>query len=139
MRNLCAMALLASTPVLACDGLEATDAWVREAPPGARVMVGYVHLHNAGATRLRIDGASSADFGAVELHRTVIEDGMARMLRDQTIDMAAGGTAVLEPGGLHIMLFRPSRRLAAGDQVNISLHCGGSRTTLPFTLSTGAP
>lgn len=131
-------ALLGSAALNACGSepsppLVAEDGWIRAAPPGAGVMAGYVRLSNRSDRPIRCDGASGADFGAIEIHRTMIEDGQSRMLRDQIVEIPARGSAALAPGGYHLMLFRPQRPLAAGDRSSLSLICGDIRLTTEFT------
>jgi copper(I)-binding protein len=46
--------------------------WVREAPPTARVMAGYMNISNAGTTAVNVIAVSSPDFAKTELHRTVV-------------------------------------------------------------------
>jgi len=111
-----------------------TDAWIPAAPPGAGVMAGYFDLYNGSSHALRCDGASGADFGAAEIHRSVVEDGQSRMLRDQVLELAAGESAKLAPGGLHLMLFRPARAFKIGDQTLLNLHCGGVTLTASFRI-----
>lgn len=113
--------------------LQAEDAWIREAPPGAP-MAGYVVLQNGTPETLHCDGARSADFGAIEIHRTQVEDGMSRMRRDQVVEVPAGGSARLEPGSYHLMLFRPQRELPAGSRSRITLVCGAHSVTAEFTI-----
>lgn len=124
--------LLACTPKDGAPRVE--DGWIREAPPGAAVMAGYLRLHNDSRQPLRCDGVEGADFGAAELHRTVVEDGQSRMLRDQIIEVPAGGKAILEPGGLHLMLFRPQRELRAGDQTTLTLRCGDVTVSATYRI-----
>jgi copper(I)-binding protein len=117
------------------DGqLVAADAWIREAPPGAAAMAGYATLRNGTREALRCDAASGPDFGAVELHRTVVENGMSRMERGQVVELAAGGEARLEPGGLHLMLFRPQRELRAGTRTRLTLQCGSRSVSAEFEV-----
>jgi periplasmic copper chaperone A len=85
--------VLALTTLGACADearIEAKDAWIAEAPPGAQVLAAYVQLHNRSGEPLRCDGVYGAEFGAAEIHRTLIEDGRSRMLRGQTIEAPAG-------------------------------------------------
>jgi len=110
-----------------------TDAWIRSAPPGAP-MAGYLDLHNPGDRTLRCDGASSEAFDSVELHRSVVEDGMSRMLHGQIAELAAGGRLRFEPGGYHLMLFGARRPLARGDSAVILLHCGELRIAAEFIV-----
>ncbi|TJY62224.1 copper chaperone PCu(A)C [Sinimarinibacterium sp. CAU 1509] len=123
----------------ACSGaaqpvLSAADAWIREAPPGASAHAGYVTLRNNGNNDLVCDRVTGADFGAAELHRSVAEDGVMRMLRDQRIELAAGGTAELKPGSYHIMLFRAQRDLRSGDRSELTIHCGDQQVSASFEV-----
>lgn len=137
MRRLAALAVLCAVipaPACAQPALGAEDPWIREAPPGAQAMAGYVLLRNRTDTALRCDAATSPDFGAIEIHRSVVENGQSRMLRSQVVEVPDGGTAALAPGGYHLMLFRPQRPLPAGEHADIALHCGEQRLALRFTV-----
>jgi len=60
------------------------------------------------------------------LHRTTIDEkGLARMGEVDALDLPAGGTAQLEPGGFHIMLTGVGS-LVEGDTVEITLLLEGS-------------
>jgi len=117
--------LLAALPALATaagEVLHVSDAWVREAPPGASVLAGYMKVSNPGTETVRVSGISGADFSSIEIHRTVIENGMARMIAIDHFDVPPGESFVLEPGGYHLMLFNPVRALDSGDRVELLLH-----------------
>jgi periplasmic copper chaperone A len=114
--------------------IAATDPWIAEAPPGAKVMAGYLRLHNRSREALRCAGVSGADFGAGEIHRTVVEDGRSRMLRAQQIEVAAGGSIDLAPGGLHLMLFRPQREMPSGTRTTLVLDCGAHKPSIEFIV-----
>jgi len=104
--------------------LEIFHPWVREAPPSSRVLAAYMTVKNPGDTAISIEGISSPDFESAEVHRTVVHEGMARMLHIKQLEIPAKGTVRLEPGGLHLMLFNPNRSLATGDSVTLTLHLG---------------
>lgn len=122
LRNLLAIPLLlAAAPVAAADTLVASNAWIREAPPTSHVLAGYVTLTNTGNEAVVISGISGPDFSSAEIHSTEIRDGVARMLRHSTLQIEAGTSVILEPGGMHFMLFNPARPLSAGDTSTITL------------------
>ena len=108
----------------AASTLEITHPWVREAPPSARVLAAYMSIKNPGDSAITINGISSPDFEYAEIHRTVINDGVARMLHIKQLDVPANGIIRLEPGGLHLMLFNPKRMLAEGDTITLTIHLG---------------
>lgn len=135
MRLLGLAALLAVvTPAWACPGLEATEAWIREAPPGAMMTAAYAKLHNTGEQLLQVDGAFGDDFGSAMLHRTVVENGLSRMVHGEALSIAPGARAELAPGGWHLMLMRPNRPLKAGDRVPLALRCGKQGKEFTFTV-----
>ena len=74
---------------------------------------------------------SSPAFAEVEMHRTEMVDGMARMLHQDRIEVPAHGSVSLEPGGMHLMLFDPVQPLKAGDKVTFQLSLdGGASATV---------
>jgi copper(I)-binding protein len=107
---------------LAAQTMDVTGGWVREAPPTSRVLAAYMQIVNLTDKDLTITSITSQDFDSAELHRTVVEGGMARMLPVPELTLPAAGSVLLEPGGLHLMLFDPVRPLAQGDSVTLVLH-----------------
>lgn len=104
------------------------NAWIREAPPGAAAMAGYMTLMNKGDAPRTLVGASSPAFGNVMLHRTVIEGGMAKMVHQMAIEIPANGTVTFEPNGYHLMLVKSKLQLKAGDKVDITLKLKNGET-----------
>ena len=61
------------------------------------------------------------------------EGGVMRMRRVDSLDLPAGKTVALEPGGYHVMLLDINRPLKAGEHVAVTLVIeeGGKRFELP--------
>ncbi len=118
----------------ACEGLDVTDAWIREPPPGADVLAGYATFHNAGKAPITIEGAHSSDFGSVDIHRMSMENGTMRMRAEPQVLLEPDATVEFEPGGLHLMLTGPKRALKAGDHVTVKLDCGKHSKRAEFTV-----
>lgn len=97
------------------------DAWVREGPPGMAMLAGFMTVNNQGKEERSIVGAEGPDFGSIELHRSIMEGGMARMVPQKSIPIPAGGSVALKPGDYHLMLMQPKRALVAGDHTEITL------------------
>lgn len=96
--------------------------WIRLMPPAAQVMAAYAELRNEGAEAIVLVKAESEAFGAIEIHETYEENGVMRMRRLAELPIPAGASVELKPGGLHLMLFRPTAALAEGAEVPIRLH-----------------
>lgn len=96
-----ALPALAAAPA---TDLVISDGWVRETPPNRTVAAGYLTLANRGAAPVVLVGAESTR-ARVELHTMLREDGMMRMRPLERLEVPAGGSAALRPGGPHLMLF----------------------------------
>lgn len=105
----------------AAGQLMVDNAWIREAPPGASALAGYMTVMNKGDTPRVLVAASSPAFGMVMLHRTVMEGGMAKMVHQEKVIIPAKGSVTFEPNDYHLMLMKPKQTLKAGDQVDITL------------------
>jgi copper(I)-binding protein len=95
--------------------------WLRAAPPNAMMMAAYGDLNNDTDQQKVLIGAYSPDFGMVEIHKTIITDGMARMVHQAEIIIKPHGQLSFKPGGLHIMLMQPSKAIKPGDDIKICL------------------
>lgn len=123
MRKLALLAtLLLAQTVYAGSEIEVTDIWVREAPPGARMLAAFMVIHNTGDQDAVLNDVDSPAFNHVMLHRSTMVDGVARMQHQDEITIPAGGSVSLEPGSFHLMMPAPETRLQAGDQVDFLLH-----------------
>ncbi|WP_208854137.1 copper chaperone PCu(A)C [Thioalkalivibrio sp. ALJ1] len=102
------------------DGLEMASApWIRLMPGDSTG--GYFELRNTGDRDYRIVAAESPISEVVELHEHAHVDGVMRMRQVEGLDVPAGATLVLEPGGLHLMLIGLHEPLTAGDWIPVVL------------------
>jgi copper(I)-binding protein len=72
-----------------------------------QMSAGYLTFTNNSAQSITLTHVTSPQFGAVEMHESVVEDGMARMYPLGDLTILAGTTVQFEPGGKHLMLMRP--------------------------------
>jgi copper(I)-binding protein len=129
-----------TTAMAASPAIDVDAPWVREAPPASTVLAAYMVLKNTGDTARTITRIDSPDFRDGQIHRTVVEDGVAKMLPVEQLQLPAGGSVALEPGGLHVMLFDPQRPLRDGDSVKLLIHdSDGDNVTVsaPVVRKTG--
>jgi copper(I)-binding protein len=111
------------------------NAWIAEAPPVSKVMVAYMTIKNQGPADIKIINASSETFSSIEFHETIHEEGMASMVRHESLSISANNQLDLKRGGPHLMLFNPVRPLKAGDTVNITFQTGNNMTkTVPVVV-----
>lgn len=94
--------------------------WTRATPPGAKVAAGFMLLKSAGAAD-RVVGASSPVTGRVEMHVTTREGEVMRMREVSSVEIPAGGSFELKPGGAHLMLVDLKRPLKKGERIPLTL------------------
>ncbi|MDH4326487.1 MAG: copper chaperone PCu(A)C, partial [Betaproteobacteria bacterium] len=111
--------LCAALPAWAQVSVE--QPWSRATPPGSKIGVGFMQLRNSGAAAERIVGASSPLAGRVEMHVTTREGDVMKMRQVESLEIPAGGTFELKPGGAHLMLMDLKRPLAEGARVPLTL------------------
>jgi copper(I)-binding protein len=113
--------LMTVVPASAGESLQAENAWVPWAPPGLKVHVAYMTIVNRGAIDQIIVSAESTDYERIELHRSVIKDGVSAMEAIGEVKVPANGRVEFAPTGLHLMLIGPRRPQALDGHVQIVL------------------
>jgi copper(I)-binding protein len=128
-----ALALASLALLAACSSdappLVASDVVIKRPMPGMQMSAGYLTLHNNSGEDIAIGRVSSPQFGAVEMHETVIEDGIASMSALGTVVVPAGSSVEFSPGGKHLMLMRPDEN---PDLVTLQFYSGD---TIVLTIS----
>lgn len=97
------------------------DATVRAFLPASDSSVAYLKVANHGDKARKLVGAEVQTIGRVELHTHKHEDGVMKMRKVDSVDIAAGEQVVFQSGGLHLMLFEPSEKLAVGEMLKVTL------------------
>ena len=114
-----------SAPVAAHDysggDITVDHPWARATVGTSRPGGAYLTVINKGKAADRLLRAESAIAARVELHRSVMEGGMMRMLPVEAIVVPAGGEIELAPGGYHLMLMGLKAPLSAGARVPLTL------------------
>lgn len=121
--SLCIVCILA---LLSCSQhsespLQIEAAWIREAPPGATAMAGYMQIINNSADNVILHSANSPAFKAIEFHRSIEENGVYKMVPHLHLHIAANSTMELKPGDYHLMMFNPTNALKEGETIEVNL------------------
>jgi copper(I)-binding protein len=101
--------------------VKVTDPWIAEAPPTAMALAAFMVLENDGDAPRSLVAAEARGFDRIELHQSIEENGVHRMIRQEEIRIPANGRTPLEPGGYHVMLIGIQEPLKAGDEVPMRL------------------
>jgi copper(I)-binding protein len=114
--------LIASAALLAAHAhaqVTVRDAWVRATVPQQKATGAFMQLSAAKDTRLV--SASSSVTPVVEVHEMAMQDNVMRMRQIPALDVPAGKTVELKPGGYHVMLLDLKQQVKEGDTVPLTL------------------
>ena len=120
-----AIAALA-VPVLAHDyklgSLEIAQPWTRATPATAQTGGGFLTITNKGTTPDRLVSARSSASDKVEVHEVKMDGNVMRMRElEKGLEIPAGATVMLKPGGYHIMFVGLKAPFAKDTKVPVTL------------------
>ncbi len=114
-----AWAIAWSAGAPANDALTVADPWVRATVAGQSVAGAYMRL--TARAPFALIGAASPLAAKAELHTMSVAGGVMRMRPLERVELPAGKTVHLEPGGQHVMLIGVQRQLKPGERVPVML------------------
>jgi copper(I)-binding protein len=165
MRRIAGTAAALVLAVAACgggDGIDVEGVWARTSPAMADAGAVYLEVTSSDADRLVGALVDPSVAATVELHETVMVDGemsgdsspdegmsdedtehaagAMTMQEVGVIDLPAGETVALEPGGLHIMLLDLAAPLELGEEFDLTLQFeNGGEQVVPVEVRDEAP
>lgn len=119
IRTIVAAALMVAASAHAQTNVSVKDAWVRATVPTQKATGAFMQLQAAKDSQFV--SASSPLTPNVEVHEMAMQGDVMRMRQVQALDLPAGKTVELKPGGYHIMLLNLKAQVKEGE-------------TVPFTL-----
>ena len=123
---LAALAAAIAVPAVAHDyklgALEISHPWTRATPPTAQTGGGFLTITNKGTTADRLIAARSTVSDKVEVHEMKMDGNVIRMRElEKGLEIPAGATVMLKPGGFHIMFMGLKAPFAKDAKVPVTL------------------
>lgn len=119
-----ALLITAATAAFAQAQTTVTEPWVRSTVAQQTATGLYAQITSARGGKLV--SASSPVAGVVEIHEMKMQGEVMRMRAVTDLDLPAGKTVALKPGGYHLMLLDLKQPLKAGDTVPVTLVVEGA-------------
>ena len=128
LRAALAAAILVATPAFAHDGvihlgdINISLPFTRATLPNAPVGGGFLTIENTGTEPDRLISARSDIAGDTQIHEMAMQGDVMKMrpLADG-LEIPAGKTVVLAPGGFHIMFMGLKQAFVEGETVAVTL------------------
>ena len=139
---------LALIAALACSTADAQnidikDAWIRTSVPGQKATGAFMKI--SAKNSVKLVGASSPAAGVTEVHEMKMEGDVMKMRAiPGGLDIAAGKTVELKPGGYHVMLMDLKATLQKDSTIALTLvfkdaKGAESKVELKVPVATTAP
>ena len=105
---------------VAAQGITVKDAWVRTSVPGQMATGAFMKI--TARENSKLVALSSPVAGVVEVHEMKMDDGIMKMRAvEGGLDLPAGKTVELKPGGYHMMLMDLKAALPKDSMVPLTL------------------
>jgi hypothetical protein len=90
---------------------------IRATPPNAPVSGGFMAISNSGAASDRLISGSADFAGKVEIHEMSMEGDVMKMRPvEGGLEIPAGGSVELKPGGFHVMFMGLKEPMKPGEK-----------------------
>ena len=121
-------------------GVSVMTPWARATPGMAKNGGAYMTLQNGGKMADRLVAADADVAERVEIHTHINDNGVMRMRKIDGIDVPAGETVMLKPGGYHVMFIGLHKPLKEGESfpVTLTFEKGGKQTVTVEIKKVGA-
>ena len=128
LRAAFAAAILVVTPAFAYNGvthlgpINISLPFTRATLPNAPVGGGFMTIENTGAEADRLVSVTSTVAGETQIHEMAMEGEVMKMRQlADGLEIPAGETVVLAPGGFHIMFMGLKQAFVEGETVAVTL------------------
>jgi hypothetical protein len=102
--------------------LSIEGAWTRATAHGAKVAAGYLTIRNSGSEADTLVSVETPVAARGEIHDMTMTEGVMRMRRlPDGIEIPAGGSVELKPGGMHLMFIELKQASVEGGRVAVKL------------------
>ena len=120
LRLACAAALFGATLMTTAHAqVTVADPWVRATVPQQKATGMFARV--TAAKGGKVVAASSPVADVVEIHEMAMDQNVMRMRSIAALDLPAGQSVELKPGGFHVMLMGLKQQVKEGDTVPVTL------------------
>lgn len=106
----------------ASSNISIEEGYIKASIPGSDITAAYMTISNAGNKAVTLQKISSTISDRIEIHEHTMADGMMRMRQVAEITIAANSKVILQPSGLHLMIFSLKQPITEKDVIPLTLH-----------------
>jgi copper(I)-binding protein len=102
--------------------IDIEDAWIRAMPPKAMSTAAFMKITNKLPNEVKLISADIDGAQSVELHKTVTDGKVMKMVKQSYIPLPANSSIILKPGSWHIMMIGLEKQFSEGSVHQIQLN-----------------
>ena len=102
------------------QSVEVKDAWIRGTVPAQKATGAFMDISAKNTARLV--SVESKIAASTEIHNMTMNNGVMKMFPVDGVDVPAGKTVKLAPGGYHVMFIGLKEQMKPGDRVPLKLN-----------------
>jgi len=110
----------------ASNAISIKEGYIKASIPGSNITAAYMTLVNQSDKAITLQKITSDISDRIEIHEHSMVDDMMRMRQVEQITIGANSIVVLEPSGLHLMIFSLKQQLREDELKALTLHFSNS-------------
>lgn len=99
-----------------------TDGYIKASIPGSDITASYMTINNDSDKVITLQKVTSSISDRIEIHEHTMVNDMMRMRQVDNITIDANSHVLLQPSGLHLMIFSLKQQLKESSTVTFTLH-----------------
>ena len=107
--------------VHAKNNISITDGYIKASIPGSDITAAYMSITNSNNKAITLQKITSPVSDSIEFHEHSMSNGMMKMRQVESILIKANNRVVLQPSGLHIMVFALKQQLSEQEVISLTL------------------
>ena len=101
---------------------------IRLMPPGAPMTAGYFVITNNTENDITLVGVSSSKYNSIEIHDTVKEGDVMKMVKQDAVTISANSKFEFKPMSYHLMFMMPKENLKENQKVDVTFYTKSGET-----------
>jgi copper(I)-binding protein len=108
--------------VHATSDVTVADGYIKASIPGSNITAAYMTIKNDSDKEITLQKISSTISDRIEIHEHTMANGMMRMREVGEITIKANSSVVLQPSGLHLMIFSLKKQITEKNVIPLTLY-----------------
>jgi len=105
----------------AVNKITISDGYIKASIPGSDITAAYMTINNNSDKAITLQKVTSSISDQIEIHQPNMTDGMMQMRQVDDVTIKANSSVVLQPSGLHLMIFALKQQITEKEMISLTL------------------